>query len=126
VQIKEEQHDDRGAPLVDATRQDLRYAIRALRRNPGFTAAAVLTLGIGVGATTTMFAVVQAVLLRPLPYAQPERLVRIFETNPIKHWTKNVAAPANYADWKAQNTVFEEVAAYEASARMAAVRRTCI
>jgi putative ABC transport system permease protein len=114
VQIKEQQHDDRGVPLVDATRQDLRYAIRALRRNPGFTAAAVLTLGIGVGATTTMFAVVQAVLLRPLPYAQPERLVRIFETNPIKHWTKNVAAPANYADWKAQNTVFEEVAAYEA------------
>ena len=114
MQIKEQQHDGRGVPFVDAARQDLRYAIRALRKNPGFTAAAVLTLGIGVGATTTMFAVVQAVLLRPLPYAEPERLVRIFETNPIKHWTKNVAAPANYADWKAQNTVFENVAAYEA------------
>ena len=114
VQIKEQQREHRGLPFVETTRQDVRYAIRALRKNPGFTAAAVLTLGIGVGATTTMFAVVQAVLLRPLPYAEPERLVRIFETNPIKHWTKNVAAPANYADWKAQNTVFENVAAYEA------------
>jgi putative ABC transport system permease protein len=114
VQIKEQQRGNRGVQFIDTLRQDLRYAIRALRKNRGFTAAAVLTLGIGVGATTTMFAVVQAVLLRPLPYAQPERLVRIFETNPLKHWTKNVAAPANYADWKAQSTVFEEVAAYEA------------
>jgi putative ABC transport system permease protein len=114
MQIKEYQREHRGLPFVETTRQDVRYAIRALRKNPGFTAAAVLTLGIGVGATTTMFAVVQAVLLRPLPYAQPERLIRIFETNPIKHWAKNVAAPANYADWKTQNTVFEEVAAYEA------------
>jgi putative ABC transport system permease protein len=113
VQIREQQHDDRGLPLLDAVTQDLRYASRALRKNPGFTLAAVLTLGIGVGATTTMFGVVRAVLLRPLPYAQPERLVRIFETNPLKHWAKNVSAPANYADWKAQNTVFEEVAAYE-------------
>jgi putative ABC transport system permease protein len=113
VQLKEQQHADRGIPFVDTLRQDLRYAVRALGRNRGFTAAAVLTLGIGIGATTMMFGVVQAVLLRPLPYAQPDRLVRIYENNPLKHWSKNVVAPANYADWKAQNTAFEDIAAYE-------------
>jgi putative ABC transport system permease protein len=113
MQISEQQHENRGLPFLDAARQDLRYALRALRRNPGFAAAAVLTLGIGLGAATTMFGVVRAVLLRPLPYADPDRLVRVYENNPLKHWTKNVVAPANYADWRAQNTVFEDVAAYE-------------
>src|SRR6185295_13670695 len=55
----------------------------------------------------------RAVLLRPLPYANPDRLVRVFETNPLKNWARNIAAPANYADWRAQNKVFTDLAAYE-------------
>src|SRR5476649_986914 len=112
MQIKEQQREDRGMPQVDTTLQDLRYALRSLRKNPGFALAAVLTLAIGIGATTTMFSVVHAVLLRPLPYTRPEQLVRVFETNPLKHWTRNVASPANYADWRSRNAVFSEVAAY--------------
>jgi putative ABC transport system permease protein len=113
MQLREQQRDERSLPIVETTLQDVRYGLRALARNPGFAAAAVLTLAVGIGANATVFSVVHAVLLRPLPYARPEQLVRVFERNPLKHWTKSVAAPANYADWKMQNTVFEDIAAYE-------------
>jgi hypothetical protein len=113
VQIKEQQREHRGLPLVETTRQDVRYAVRALRKNPAYAAVAIATLAIGIGAGTTVFSLAAAVLLRPLPYANPDRLVRIFEVNPLKRWTRNIASPANYADWKAQNTVFTDVAAYE-------------
>jgi putative ABC transport system permease protein len=112
VQIKEEQHEKRGLPFIDTTLQDVRYALRSLRRNPAFTAVAILTLAIGVTATTSMFTVAEAVLLRPLPFAQPDRLVEISEVNPLKGWTHTVAAPANLADWRARNTVFSDIAAY--------------
>ncbi len=95
--------------------QDLRYALRTLRKNPAFSIVAVLTLAIGIGATTSMFSVLHAVLLRPLPYAQPDRLVEIFETNPLKRWTRNVASAANYADWRRMNSVFTDVAATNGS-----------
>ena len=113
VQLKERHRDDRGVPFVDTTLQDIRYGVRALRRNPAYSIVAVATLALGIGAGTSMFSVARAVLLRPLPYADPDSLVRVFETNPLKNWTRNIAAPANYADWKAQNTVFTDVAAYE-------------
>src|ERR1700736_3997121 len=87
MQIKEQQRDDRGLPFVDATLQDLRYACRSLRRNPAFAAIAILTLAVGIMATTSMFTVAHAVLLRPLPYAQPETLAEISEVNPLKGWT---------------------------------------
>src|SRR5207237_10021694 len=74
---------------------------------------AVATHAPGTGAGTSMSSVARAVLLRPLPYADPDSLVRVFETNPLKNWTRNIAAPANYADWKARNTVFTDIAAYE-------------
>jgi putative ABC transport system permease protein len=74
---------------------------------------AVATLGIGIGAGTTVFTFAGAVLFRPLPYAHPEALVRVFETNLLRRWTRNIASPANYADWRVENAVFTDIAAYE-------------
>ena len=113
MQLKEQQRDERGLPFVDTTLHDVRYGLRALRRNPAFALVAIGTLAIGIGAGTSVFTIARAVLLRPLPYATPDRLVRVFETNPLKNWTRNIAAPANYADWKKQNTSFTDIAAYE-------------
>ena len=113
MQIKEQRRDERGVPIVDTTLQDLRFALRSLRRHPAFATVAIATLAIGIGAGTVVFTFVGAVLLRPLPYRDPARLVRIFETNPLKNWTRNVAAPANYADWRTRTAVFTDIAAYE-------------
>ena len=84
MQIKEQQHDDRGLPFVETTLQDLRYGVRALRKNPAYSLVAIATLAVGIGAGTAVFSIASAVLLRPLPYADPDRLVRVFETNPLK------------------------------------------
>ena len=80
-------------PLWDALVQDARYTWRSWRRNPGFAIVAIATLSLGIGANTAMFTVAQAVLFRSLPYAQPDRLILISETNPLKHWTH---APASH------------------------------
>jgi predicted permease len=93
-------------------RADFRYAVRSLSREPGFTAVAALTLALGIGTTTAMFSVAHAVLWRPLPFAQPGRLVEIWETNPLMHWTDAPVAPANFADWQQRNKLFSGIAAY--------------
>src|SRR5687768_10702756 len=93
--------------------KDLRYGLRMLAKNPGVSAIAVLTLALGIGANTAIFSVVSAVLLNPLPYKDPDRLVSIWENVPEHgRWR---AAPANFFDWKKQNTVFEDVAAFGGS-----------
>ena len=113
MQIKEEQHERRSVPFVETTLQDLRYGVRALRKSPAYSLVAIATLAIGIGAGTAVFSVAGAVLLRPLPYKAPDELVRIFETNPLRRWTRNIAAPANYADWRARNKSFTGIGAYE-------------
>jgi len=95
--------------------QDLNYGFRMLWKHPGVTAIAVITLALGIGANTAIFSVVNAVLLNPLPYREPDRLVALWENVP-KHgrWR---TAPANFFDWKKQSTVFEDVSAFGASTR---------
>ncbi len=101
-----------GAPLEQVL-QDVRYGLRMLRRNPGFTAATVLTLTLAIGATTTVFSVVDAVLLQPPPFPHPERLVTLWETDPDNGNLPAEPAPANFLDWREQARSFEQVAAIE-------------
>jgi putative ABC transport system permease protein len=93
------------------TLQDLRYAARALRKSPGFTAIAALTLALGVGATTAIFSVVNAVMLRPLPFTEPDRLVRIWESNVERGWPTFAVSHPNFLDWRSQSRAFESLAA---------------
>src|SRR5438552_595504 len=91
--------------------QDVRYSIRTLSKNPGFAVVAVLTLALGIGANTAIFSVVENVLLRPLPYPQPENLVQIWNTYPPQV-PRGALSPGDYADWREQNASFSEMGAY--------------
>lgn len=94
-------------PLV----QDIRYALRQLARNPGFAIAATVTLALGIGATTAIFSAVHAILLRPLPYPEPDRLVALWESHPDRS-TRNIVSSGSYLDWRDRATTFEGLAAY--------------
>jgi putative ABC transport system permease protein len=97
---------------MDSLWQDLRYAIRNLGKNPGFTLLVLLTLALGIGANSAIFSVVDAVLLRPLPYREAERLVSIAESDQANSWaSRNAVAPGNFLDWREQNQVFEQMGA---------------
>src|SRR5918912_3355336 len=92
--------------------QDVRYGWRMLWKSPGFTLVALLTVALGVGANTALFSVVNAVLLRPLPVAQPAALVSVWGTNPQAGETRENVSYPKFTDWRAQASVFSSVAAY--------------
>src|SRR5213595_481961 len=91
---------------------DLRYAVRQLRKTPAFTLVAVLTLALGIGANSAIFSIVYSVLLRPLPYAHPERLLDLRERNGASDTQGMVVTFGNYATWKARVHSFDALAAY--------------
>ena len=97
-------------PMFEDLRQDLRYATRTLTRERVFAAAAVLMLALGIGANSAMFALVDAILLRPLPFPEPDRLVMLWEQTPASPRTR--VSPINLLDWKARSRTFEGMAAY--------------
>lgn len=110
-QIKERARDARPLVWFSQLRQDLRYALRMLRRDPGFTATVVLTLALGLGACTTVFSVVNGILLRPLPYPQSEQLVSLWEDASGKGTGWNIVAGAQFSDWREQLTTLEAISA---------------
>ncbi|HEX3866449.1 MAG TPA: hypothetical protein VHV78_06830, partial [Gemmatimonadaceae bacterium] len=93
--------------------QDARFAVRGLRRCPGFTITVLLTLTLGIGANAAIFSVVNAVLLRPLPYTQPSRLVHLWEVFRSTVATQSEASYPDYLDWRARNRVFSDLAGYD-------------
>lgn len=108
----ERHRDGRGSRGIENTLRDVRYGLRSLMRDRALVGAGILTLGLGIGAVTAVFSAVNAVLLRELPFADPDRLVQVWEENPDRNWYENVAAPANYLDWREQATAFEDMAGY--------------
>jgi putative ABC transport system permease protein len=92
--------------------QDLRYGMRMLLKSPGFTAVAIIALALGIGANTTIFSAINALILSPLPYRDSERLVMVWEYNRTRNQHQNVINPGNFLDWRDQNTVFEEMATF--------------
>jgi predicted permease len=102
---------------MNALLSDIRYGLRMLRKSPGFTAVALLTLALGVGANTTIFSVVNAVFLTPLSYPASERLVNVWETHVSSPADTNIVSAPNYADWQKQNHVFESMALFDSAGR---------
>jgi putative ABC transport system permease protein len=111
-QVKEHVRDVRVGVWLDALCQDVRFGVRTLIRRPAFTSIAVLTIGVGMGATTAMFSLIDSVLLKPLPFHEPDRLTRVYEVRPRFNAPRIEAAPANYLDWQQQAHSFEGLVAY--------------
>ncbi len=112
AQIKEDQRETRSMPLLETILRDLYFGLRQLRNRPGFSVIAISVLALGIGANTAIFSVVNGVLLSPLPFDHPERLVALFEKDVIDNNDPfNPVAPANFLDWQKQATTLEQIAA---------------
>src|SRR6266404_6906272 len=97
---------------MTSLRNDIRYAVRNLIKRPGFTLIAVITLALGIGANTAIFSAIYALLLKPLPFPELDRVVTIWDKASIRGIVHNEGALANYLDWRAQNQSFEQLALY--------------
>ena len=97
---------------MDTLLQDLRYSVRRLLKRPGFALVVIATLGLGIGANTAIFSVVKSVLLAPLPYPAPDRLMMVWETKPAANRDRNVVNPQNYLDWQQRNKSFTALGLY--------------
>jgi len=104
-----------GWVMLEQLLQDLRYGLRNLWNRPAFTGIAVLTLAVGIGANTAIFSLVNAALLKPLPYARPDRLVAVHSVNQNQGGTPWIVSPADFRDWREQSTSFEQLAGYGAA-----------
>ena len=96
----------------DLLRQDLRHTFRSLRRSPGFATVAILMVSLGVGATTATFSMLDHVLIRPLPFPDPDRLIKLWQDQSFRGYPQMEVSPPNYRDWKRMTTSFESMAAY--------------
>jgi putative ABC transport system permease protein len=108
TRVKESTRDEVRPALLEDSVRDLRHGFRALRRAPGFTAAALVTLALGIGATSAIFSVVRTVMLVPLPYHEPDRIVAVWETN-RGGTARNVIAPANFVAWRERTQTLEHL-----------------
>lgn len=104
---------NRSSKLFEAALQDFRYAGRLLRKYPGFSLAIIVTAALGIGANVTIFSVLNAVLLEPLPYYEPDRLIRLSESSLGQSQTESLVSVPNFQDWQRQQSVFEQVSALE-------------
>lgn len=109
---KEQCRDARGISLIETLLQDLRFGLRMLRKNLGFTSVAALTLALGIGANTVIFSAVYALLLKPMPFKGADRLVFLRKKNPPRGWTRNPISPAEILAWREQSGAFQDIAAY--------------
>lgn len=108
--LREESRDAWRWNWIEMLLHDLHYGLRQLRRNPGFTAAAILTLAMGIGTTTALFTVVYSVLLKPLPFKDPGRLLRLYERSSDDKFPYNSSAAGVFAEWKKQSHSFSDLA----------------
>jgi predicted permease len=109
-EIKEECRAARGVLFLENLLQDLRYGLRTIRKSPGFAAVVVLTLALGIGVNTALFTIVHGVLLSPLPFPHPERLVSLWERNVVGETAYNVVSGGVFSDWQRQATSFQQMA----------------
>src|SRR5215212_5770575 len=110
-QVKEEVRAGRTGFALETFLQDVRYGLRSLLKKPAFTLTAVIALALGIGANTAIFSVINGVLLRSLSYAEPDRIVMLWERNLTGTRTQNVISPGNFLDWQKQSASFEQMAA---------------
>ena len=110
--FSERTREARGTKIVEDGMQDLRYGIRMLLKNPVFSAVAVFTLAIGIGANTAIYTVVEAVLLEPLPFEDPEELTLLWTHNEEQNQTKYMVSPMDFDDWRTMNATFASMAAF--------------
>jgi putative ABC transport system permease protein len=110
AQIREEIYRMNSLTIFESLWQDVRCGLRMLRKNAGFAVVAIVTLALGIGANTAIFSVIHGVLLSPLPYSDPDRIVLVLESNPSRGFPQFSVSPPNYIDWKKESTSFEQIA----------------